>query len=188
MLHLSHLPHHEPGEKVVLHLRRHWFILLKTVLFFLFLAILPLFMRYFFTQQAPGLLTHELWRPVLVLATSIYYLYIWALFYRGFLDYYLDLWVVTDRRILNIEQNDLFHRVISEHRLNKIQDVTSTQQGMFATFLDFGEVRIQTAGQDPRFNFEQVPAPHAVARQVNKLIKNYKHHHHRPGGGHPHHP
>lgn len=171
MLHLTHLPHQEPGEKVIIYLRRHWFIFAKISAFFIFLSILPLFLRSFIVRHLPQLLSDSMWGPSMTLLISIYYLFIWVLWYQNFLDYYLDLWIVTDRRIINTEQNSLFNRVIAEQRLSRIQDVTSTQKGFLPTFLNYGEVKVQTAGQQPQFHFEQIPNPHEVARHINKFVE-----------------
>lgn len=177
MFHLTHLPHQEPGEKVILFLRRHWFIAARLAAVYAVLAMVPIAVRWFLGQVDPGFLVHPVGRPVLLLAGSVYYLFWWLMLYRHFLDYYLDLWIVTDRRILNIEQNDLFNRVISEQRISRIQDVTSTQRGMAPTFLDYGEVHVQTAAEVERFVFEQVPHPHQVARQINTLVEWKRHQH-----------
>jgi hypothetical protein len=44
-------------------------------------------------------------------------------------------------------------------------------QGMFATFLHFGNVKIQTAGTEERLMLESVPESFAVAAKINNLIK-----------------
>jgi len=103
---------------------------------------------------------------------SLYYLYILLFFFNAFLDYYLDVWIVTTKRIINIEQKGLFNRVIAEHELDKIQDVTGEQKGFFATIFSFGDVLVQTAGEVPMFIFRQVDNPFEVAKTINHLLKD----------------
>ena len=65
---------------------------------------------------------------------------------------------------MNVEQAGLFNRVISEQRLVRVQDITSEVRGLFPTFLHYGNVFVQTAGERERFVFEQVPEPDLVKK------------------------
>src|SRR5690606_31415112 len=87
-------------------------------------------------------------------------------------DYFLDVWIVTDQRIINIEQRGMFNREIAEHDLDKIQDVSGLQKGFFQTLFSYGYVHVQTAGEIQRFIFKQVDNPFDIVRQINKLIQN----------------
>ena len=40
--------------------------------------------------------------------------------------------------------------------------------------LDFGTVHIQTAGEQARFIFKQVPKPYNVARKITTLVEENK--------------
>ena len=106
---------------------------------------------------------------LIVLSASSYYLFIWLFFFHHWIDYYLDVWVVTDQRIVNIEQNGLFSRTIAEVNIEKIQDVTSEAKGKLATLLKFGDVHIQTAAEEKRFIFSEVPNPREVAKTITEL-------------------
>ena len=85
------------------------------------------------------------------------------------MDYYLDVWIVTTKRVLNIEQTGLFARVVSELRLYRVQDVTSTVKGVVETLFDFGDVEIQTAGEKTRFLFEEIPHPNRISKSILEL-------------------
>ena len=85
-------------------------------------------------------------------------------------DIYLDVWTITNYRIINREQNGLFNRVVSKLELSKVQDVTVEQKGMVTTFLNYGDVFIQTAGEKERFVFEQVGSPFQIAKTILRLI------------------
>ena len=155
-------------------LRRHPFIILVRIISWAIIALLPLIFYLILGEIVAGFFTHEVFWPILVLFTSIYYLYIWLFMFSSFVDYYLDAWVVTNYRIINIEQKGLFHRVISEQRLYRIQDVTSELKGFFPTFLNFGNIYVQTAGEAERFVFKQVPNPYQVVSKITKLVEENK--------------
>lgn len=172
-----HIPHHKEGEKIILLLRRHYFIILTKIAFWAIVAILPPIFYLIFGEILAKLFSNEIFGPIVVLFTSIYYLYIWLFAFHSFVDYYLDVWIVTNERIINMEQKGLFARVVSEQKLFRIQDTTSELKGFFSTLLDYGTVYIQTAGEQQRFIFKQVPGPYNVARKIGEIVeKNKKFH------------
>lgn len=171
-MHIEHLIKQKSYEKPAYILRRHAFIFLKDIALFVLLAAIPYALFRVVFDMYPWLLAHTLAYPVIVLVASLYYLSIWLFFFGHFLDYYLDLWIVTNDRIMNIEQQGLFGRTIAELDLWKIQDVTSEVKGMVPTFLNYGNVFIQTAGEQKRFVFEQVPNPHEIRKRIVDLIED----------------
>jgi hypothetical protein len=83
----------------------------------------------------------------------------------------LDVWIVTDKRIVNIEQIALFQRSVSELEHSKIQDITSEIHGILPTLFRYGYIYIQTAGETQRFVFKQVPNPVKTRNIIMKLQK-----------------
>lgn len=168
------IPHRLEGEKIILLLRRHWFVIVIKILLWVIVAILPPIFYFMLGNVLTGFFNHELFYPLLVLFTSIFYLYVWLFMFFSFIDYYLDVWIVTNERIINIELKGLFSRVVSEQKLFRVQDVTSEMEGFFPTFLNYGTVYIQSAAEKERFIFEQVPRPNEVAKKINTLAEENK--------------
>ena len=166
----KYFPDRRPNEKIVLLLRRHWHAIVRYFLVFILEAVLPIIVFIVFLN-----FTEYVWEkdsPIVVmifLGASVYYLFIWLFFFHNWIDYYLDVWVVTDQRIINIEQKGLFSRTISELNIERIQDVTSEVEGKLATLLKFGDVHIQTAAEEKRFIFSEIPEPRDVARKITEL-------------------
>ena len=102
---------------------------------------------------------------------------IWFFFFPQFVDYYLDAWVITNDRIVNVEQQGLFARTVSELDLYKIQDVTSEVRGLIPTLFNYGNVHVQTAGTQERFVFEQVPNPHEIRKRIMVLVDEDRKYH-----------
>jgi signal transduction histidine kinase len=171
MLSIYRLPNKLPGEKVIKILRRDFYILFKKVLFFLLLAAIfsvIVFLVDMYLSEAEG---SDLY-PIFFLAASALALFVWLFFFFSFIDYYLDIWIITNERIINIEQQGFFSRTISEQRLFRIQDVTSEVEGFFPTVLKFGNVYVQTAAEKERFSFEQIPDPNGVRDTIIKLAES----------------
>jgi len=86
------------------------------------------------------------------------------IFYTSFVTwthYYLDAYIVTNQRVLTIDQIDFFHRKVSEADIGNVQDIEVVVQGFFANTLNFGDVRIQTAGADQKtLFFDNIPYPY----------------------------
>lgn len=169
MLHLNHLPNPIPDEKIVHVLHRHPLTIFWLVLgYILLLGCLP-FLAWYLPLYQPELVADPALMPLAVLGGSAFFLFAWLFLFQNFMDYYLDVWIVTTKRILNIEQTGLFARTVSELRLYRVQDVTSTVKGVMETLFDFGHVEIQTAGEKTRFIFEEIPHPNRVSKSILEL-------------------
>ncbi|MCI0479236.1 PH domain-containing protein [Candidatus Uhrbacteria bacterium] len=177
MIDLNHLPGGAVGERTILVLRRHWITLLPLVFALLVVVLLPPTAYVAIRVFAPTFFLDAARTAVFVLGASIFFLFTWLFLYQHFLDYYLDVWIVTDDRILNIEQHGLFARTVSELRLHRVQDVTSEVHGFIRTMFDYGDVHIQTAGERQRFEFEEIPRPNAVAKAVMDLAEKERKEH-----------
>ncbi len=165
------LPNQLPGEEIIQIVRRDSFVLFRKVLFFILLALVPFIFLVIVINVFPGLLEGSLSYPALVLGSSAFYLFIWLFFFFSFIDYYLDIWIITSERIIDVRQEGFFSRVIAEQRLYRVQDVTSEIHGVFPTIFNFGDVYIQTAGEVQRFLFHEVPNPEIVRDTIAKLME-----------------
>lgn len=161
-----------PGEKNIFFLRRHVIVFLGELIYIVVLALLPLGINVMFTDIWPSVFTGSMSRPIIILAASAYYLVIWLFFIAYFVDYYLDAWVITTERILNVEQNGLFSRTVSELDLARVQDVTSEVTGIIPSIFHYGFIYVQTAGETERFIFEQVPHPHEIRKRILDLVES----------------
>ena len=170
MLSIYRLPNQLPGEQVVKIIRRHFFILFRKIVLFLLLVFFFVAFCLVILYTYPDV-TEQTYFPILVLAASSYLLFVWLFFFFSFIDYYLDVWIITNERIINIEQQGLFSRIISEQRLFRIQDVTSEVTGVLPTVFRFGNVYVQTAAEKERFSFEQIPDPNGVRDTLIKLAE-----------------
>ncbi len=170
-MHLNELIHKKSYEHVVHVLRRHPITFVPKVALLIVLALVPLGLQFVFEGALPELVTENNSRALLILLASFYYLSILVFFYAQFIDYYLDMWIVTNDRIVNVEQRGLFARTVAELDLYKIQDITSDVSGIIASIFDYGHVNIQTAGAELRFNFIDVKTPHKLRKEIIELVR-----------------
>lgn len=164
-------PGQSSDERVLLFVRRHWLIVAQHLLLFGLLGLVPFAARELLNRTAPELLENPqaLGTVLLTISAYLYWLFLWLFFLAGWVDYYLDYWVITDRRIVSIELQGLFSRTVAELHLSRVQDATSEVHGFRETMLHFGNVSIQTAGTESRFVFEQIPRPDKVVALIMDL-------------------
>lgn len=171
-----------PGEKIIQIIRRDGFILFKKVVLTAVLVGLPGLVVAMILSLYPNLWDGPISYPLIVLAVSAYALFVWLFAFFSFIDYYLDLWVITDQRIIDVRQEGFFSRTVAEVKLFQIQDVTSEQEGVFQFVFRFGNVYVQTAAEVGRFIFLQIPNPEKVRDIIIKLAEQDKEHHKMPNG------
>lgn len=174
MMRLDHLPNQRPDEHVILFLRRQWFALLAIVVAFVLLVGVPLAAGWYFLDTVEGWLAHPVIGPLLVILGSIYFLSIWLFAFLEFTDYYLDTWIITNERIINIEQQGLFNRTASELDLAAVQDTTAEIRGILQTIFTYGQVYVQTAGEKGRFHFKNIDNPERVKELITRLVEEDK--------------
>lgn len=174
-MHLYSLIQKRVDEEIVLLLRRHTLVYFPVIIFFICMQIIPIGGYLFFKTFMPDMLTNELSKVIFYMVASLLMLSGWLQLFAQFVDYYLDVWVVTTKRIVNIEQNGLFGRTISELELTQVQDVTSEVNGFIPSMFGYGFVYIQTAGEKLHFVFEQVPHPDAIRKTIIELAQKMKH-------------
>jgi len=152
-----------PTEKILLETRSHRFILYSSIgkLITLFTLTLLTFMAVFTFLPPESPLQN-----VSILVLLIVSLFLWEFAFIVWLDYHLDVWIVTTERIVDIELFGLFRIEVSEFKLSALQDVSVDVRGILHTFFNFGNVHIQTAGALRQFVFEQVPHPHEIKKQI----------------------
>ncbi len=159
----------KPYEKVVILLYRHWFIIFIGILGYIFLALIPPLVYIFFSVQIGNIGLTQIFDFL----TAIYYLFWWLGLFYTITMYLLDTWVVTDHRVLDNEQHGFFNRTLSEMHLSRIQDMSVGVRGVIPTFLNYGNLEIQTAGTEPKFIFKQIPDPASVKNLINETFNRY---------------
>lgn len=167
-----------PDEKIIKIIRKDIFVLLAKMFLAAILAVLPAAAGAIAISVYPNLLNGEISYPLMVLAASGYILFIWLFGFFSFIDYYLDVWIITNERIIDVRQEGFFSRVVSELKLYQIQDVTSELHGVLKFVFCYGDVFVQTAGEVQRFVFRQIPDPEKIRDIIIKLAEENKKTHH----------
>ncbi|HSR89381.1 MAG TPA: PH domain-containing protein [Candidatus Udaeobacter sp.] len=168
-------------EKVMFTARRHPITFVPYVIFFLLLLIVPFGLYWLLNNSSLSVyLITPTGRTLGILAASVYFLSIFLFFYTNFVTFHLDVWIVTNDRLLDMEQKSLFDRVISELDLYQIQDATSEISGFFPSIFNYGNISLQTAGAIDRFTFKNVANPNKLRELILDLSAEDKKYHEKP--------
>ena len=74
--------------------------------------------------------------------------------------------VVTSEEVQQTIQEGLFHHRRSRLALANIEDVTFVKQGIFAQLFNYGDLSIETAGEQANFKFRHCPKPETCVQVI----------------------
>lgn len=175
---LNQLIKQKTYEKIEYFLRRDPITFIPTVILFLILMAVPVTIYFLINSLYPQLFIGEVFFPISVLLASIYYLSVYLFCYAQFVDFYLDVWIITNDRVVDIQQNGLFARTISEIDLYRIQDVTVSVKGFFPTIFKYGDLSVKTAADNAVMTFWNIPNPNEVRSALIELAESDRKYHH----------
>ncbi|MCK5466479.1 PH domain-containing protein [Candidatus Parcubacteria bacterium] len=164
-------PGQHENEKIALVTRKHLIVLLPYFLYIALMCLLPIIFYIFIVPYVLPAFMDDPHDRLFILLSAIYYGFVWIVIFTVWADYYLDIWIITNERIIDVEQIGFFNRVVSELDLKRIQDITSSVHGMLPTMFGFGNIHIQTAAEEGKFDLKSVPHPVTIRRRITKLYK-----------------
>jgi hypothetical protein len=158
-------------EKIVAVVRHHWFVFFRSIiglllLFFIPFLVVPLVLAYA-TQGGSGIPA-----GLGVFFASFWSLFLWHLLFARWTDYYFDVWIFTNERIIDIDQKGFFIRNIATLvSYDRVEDVQFELNGIFGNFLNFGHVQVQTAAAEREFIMEEVANPQELVLIINQGVE-----------------
>ena len=174
----------ESDEKILLQVRRHWFVLATQIFGIVIAAILPsiVYTVIFNNVQIAEIFTLNVPAEIPVALYSAWLLVVWMALFNIWNNYYLDVWTITSKRLIVVDQKGFFSRTTASFRLDRLQDIEISVHGMLATFLDYGSLEIQTAGEERNFSATGLPSPGSlkalILRATDLLYRDGHHTHH----------
>lgn len=165
-------PSQQPNEKIMLVVREHWFLLAIKFAIIFVLMLAPIGVKALMSVLNLEI-ESDLFQTLISVAVQLYYLGLLISLFLVWVIYYLNVHIVSDQRIVDIDQMGLLFREVSELNIETIEDVTSQNMGVFGNFLDYGMVYIQTAGAAQRFEFGNVPNPGKIASLILQLYEQH---------------
>ncbi len=179
----------EDDEQIITIVRKHWWVVFLHVFSVTVMVWLPLSVYFFITRINLPLTTIDVSAILTDYQFYLFFFYIvwifinWIILFNLWTDYYLDLWVVTTKRLISIDQRGLFSRFVASFRLDRLQDMNIEISGIIPTFLNFGTIEAQTAGEsNQEFRSHNMPDPRGLKALIIKAAEErYKTTRQNPG-------
>ncbi len=163
----KHFPGLLPDEEIKLVLRKHLITLVPMVFTVILIACTPLFGIYLFSS----LLDYQSKTVALALVAGLssFYLLLLLTSFVFLINHRYDIGVVTNLRILDINQSAVFFSTFSEVPLSEIKDVKGEIIGIMGNIFHFGRITIQITGSKHRFIFNHMPDVYIRVREITQL-------------------
>jgi len=109
-------------------------------------------------------------------ATLFWYLATFGFFFQKFVNWFFNVLVITNKKLVDMDFIGLAYKNISETMLYNIEDVTSNITGIVGTIFNVGDVFIQTAAEMREFEFIGADDPSKVRDLIIDLVEKTKGH------------
>jgi membrane protein YdbS with pleckstrin-like domain len=171
------------GERVILKLGKHPLVLVGKLIPYAFLDYLPYLLPTlgaWLSRTNPSTVvdfaaTLSFENPWVRFIVGIYWLFVWMGAFGVFTDYFLDKWVVTSERIIDINQKSFWSREVGSLFLHRVQNVETDVSGFFNTVFGFGTVSVESAGAEVnRIRMTGLARPEYVRDVILKEVNRHE--------------
>lgn len=135
--------------------RQHPLVLLHPFLISALILLIPLVVNIF---AAPGIL----------LSLSIILALVLGILHAALAWYawHNTLFLLTNERVVFLNQKSFVHREFSECTLNSIQQVMHEVKGLRRTLFGYGTILIYTGGSQAPLNIADIPDPYEIQQEI----------------------
>lgn len=160
----------EKDEVIELFLRQHWVTQVGWIVTaFVLISVIPGF--YYLNM----LLLHvpfplEILPDIQFAVVVIWYMIVSVYVIEKFLHWYFNIYIVTNKHIVDIDFYSLLSQKTTETELKDVQNLSASYAGILGPLFNFGNVVVETAskGRDG-IEFLSVPKPYQVADRIQDL-------------------
>ena len=156
-------------ERVIAVVRHHWWVFFRSIIGVGILFLLPFFLVPMVWSFAAAAGAPAISGGVLLFFGSLWSLLMWNVLFVRWTDHYFDIWVITNWRIVDIDQKGLFQRSTATLlTLDHIQDLEAELSGVVGNVLNFGNLTVQTAAARREFLISEVPDPNGIVKVIRE--------------------
>lgn len=151
------------NEKVIVVVKYHSWLLMPIVyIWILVFALIAVGFYFFGASKITSIAI-----TVLVVTALLNTVYRWFIWNSG-------NYIITNQRVIRIEQLSLFNREISEAEIDRIQEISTEIKGPIRTMFGFGTVKIQTASNSGKVDLEDITKPYDIQQIIAGIQKSPK--------------
>ena len=162
----------EEDEEIELFLRRHFATNVSWILTSIFFFLLPFIIVLCDVLLGLGLTTN--FPPLIGTGLIVvWYMLIFAYVIENFLFWYFNIYIITNKNLVDINYSSLLSRSVVEVKISDVESQKSNIQGVIRQVFNFGNVVVETAAENQRIDFEDVPKPDVVADRIQDLKNQF---------------
>ncbi|MDP2683921.1 MAG: PH domain-containing protein [bacterium] len=150
-------------EQLITMVRKYLFVFSSQLTFGVIIIIASFFFLY-------PLFNWGLWGVLIFFIIILLGIFI---IFRVVYVYSFNVFIITDQRIIDVDQRGFFDRIVSETTYEKIQDVSFRLKGMMQTILHYGSVVIQTAGNQANIELHGVKDPEKIHQIIVDIQREF---------------
>jgi hypothetical protein len=146
------------NEEVILFTKQHPLVLVHPFLIAAGFWLIPFVLNVFLVLNGPLAFVV----PVCLLLGA-------AKGYLAWNSWYNSVFLLTNERIVLLQQKSLVHREFAECGLHTIQQVSHEVRGLLHTLFGFGAIAVYTGGSQAPFTIPNVPDPYEVQQEILRV-------------------
>lgn len=81
-----------------------------------------------------------------------------------------SLLVLTNERVVQLEQRGLLHREFMECGLESIQQVSHEVRGLLGTLWGYGSIVVHTGASQKPFDIPDMPDPYEIQQEIQRAL------------------
>lgn len=148
------------GEKIIRIVRHHPIIIVPHLVICFIILVLDFFLMYYLFLQG--------WWGVVLFGAVIFLVAFYCL--RIFFLYRRNKIIVTNERLIDVEQSGFFEKYLTDVPFLNIKGVEARIKGVFPTIFRFGSLKITLNEDIAPFEFYKISHPAEVQEVINSLL------------------
>ncbi|OGH15970.1 MAG: hypothetical protein A3C30_04000 [Candidatus Levybacteria bacterium RIFCSPHIGHO2_02_FULL_40_18] len=157
-----------PGEELILVQRKHWSIFVFPSLFAVAIVLLSFIIFLVLYPFFPSLL------PLIIIAFSLIFIFTFTMVLKSIVDWYFNLYIVTNRKITEVAYRPLSARHVNEVLLDQVRctEIDTRIEGIINELLDVGDVIItfDRPTHQVEFVFTSIPNPKKIESHLHRTL------------------
>lgn len=166
-IHEKEFPGQQAGENLEMMTTLHW---VTMVPYFAILGFIS-FIIYLGNNMLYWIYGEDVSMWLIIFFDSIYILILWHLACIRILNYFLQVILVTNYRLLSLNSSTVLQRETKMIDFLNVQDIECIQKGIVQRVLNYGTITIHNAAGDELFIFEFVPRPTKFYNRLNHIYR-----------------
>jgi len=168
---IKSFPGKKSNENILFVIRKHGIIHFLGILRLIFVAIIPFcgsIVFIFWLKSNRGLGDDFFFNGIAFSILTFCFLFFFC--FLWWVNDDLDVAILTDYRLIDINQIHFLEHRMTEIGLEKIHDISGTLSGISGAIFRYGTLQIYTARDHSDFKMQMVATPRLVARKILDFV------------------